>query len=135
MQIRAKIPFHELDFSYARSRGPGGQNVNKTNSAAVLRWNLLASEAFTADQKERVFRKLESRLTKEGDLVIRSDEFRDQDRNRSECIRRLGEILERALFVPKKRIATKPTRSSQRKRVEAKKSHGETKSLRKKVDY
>lgn len=135
MQIRAKVPFHELDFSYARSRGPGGQNVNKTNSAAVLRWNLLASEAFTVEQKERIFKKLENRLTKDGDLVIRSDEFRDQDRNRSECIRRLGEVLERALFVPKKRIATKPSRSSQRKRVEAKKSHGEIKSLRRKIDY
>ena len=128
-----QIPFHEMDFSYARSGGPGGQNVNKTNSAAILRWNLEGSVAFNEDQKERLRHKLQGKLTKEGDLVIRSDVHRDQDQNRSECIRRLNEILQRALHVPKKRVATKPTKSSQRKRVETKKQRSETKSLRQKI--
>lgn len=127
------IPFHEMDFSYARSGGPGGQNVNKTNSAAILRWNLAASEVFTADQKDRLLAKLGNKLSKEGDLIIRSDVHRDQDQNRSECIRRLHETLVRALHVPKKRVPTKPTKSSQRKRVASKKLHSETKSLRAKV--
>jgi ribosome-associated protein len=127
------IPFHELEFSYARSGGPGGQNVNKTNSAAILRWNLSASSVFTEVQKERLRAKLFNKLSKEGDLIIRSDVHRDQDQNRSECIRRLNDTLSRALHVAKKRVATKPTKSSQRKRVESKKIHSETKSLRKKI--
>lgn len=128
-----QIPFHEMDFSYARSGGPGGQNVNKTNSAAILRWNLEGSEVFNEDQKARLRSKLQGKLTKEGDLLIRSDVHRDQDQNRSECIRRLQDTLQRALHVPKKRVATKPTKSSQRKRVESKKLRSETKSLRQKV--
>ena len=81
----------------------------------------------------RLRMKLQAKLTKEGDLVIRSDVHRDQDQNRSECIRRLQEILQRALHVPKRRVATKPTKSSQRKRVETKKLRSETKSLRQKI--
>ncbi len=121
--ISIEIPFHELDFTYVRSRGPGGQNVNRTNSAAVLRWNLWASSSLRDELKERLAQKLQGKLTEDGDLIIRSDVHRDQDQNRSECIRRLHEILRKAVFVPKKRIATKPTKSSQRKRVESKKSN------------
>lgn len=128
-----QIPFHEMDFSYARSGGPGGQNVNKTNSAAILRWNLESSQVFNDDQKARLRLKLQGKMTKDGDLLIRSDVHRDQDQNRSECIRRLQETLQRALHVPKKRVATKPTKSSQRKRVETKKLRSETKSLRQKI--
>lgn len=131
--IHLQIPFSEFDFTYARSRGPGGQNVNRTNSAAILRWNLWASQAISQDVKERLAMKLHGKLTEEGDLLIRSETHRDQDQNRSECIRKLHEILQKALFVPKKRIATKPTRSSQRKRVDSKKRHAEIKSLRKKI--
>jgi ribosome-associated protein len=127
------IPFHELDFTYARSGGPGGQNVNKTNSAAILRWNLASSAVFTDDQKARLRAKLAGKLSKDGDLIIRSDIHRDQDQNRSECIKRLNETIARAMHVPKKRVATKPTKSSQRKRVESKKLHSETKSLRQKI--
>ncbi|MBV2168655.1 MAG: aminoacyl-tRNA hydrolase [Bdellovibrio sp.] len=131
--ITIQIPFAEMDFTYARSRGPGGQNVNRTNSAAILRWNLWASHVLSPELKEKLAQKLHGKLTEEGDLIIRSDVHRDQDQNRSECIRRLHETLRKALFVPKKRIATKPTRSSQRKRLEAKKIHAEIKSLRKKI--
>lgn len=128
-----QIPYHELEFTYARSRGPGGQNVNKTNSAALLRWNLWNSQSLTPEMKERLFAKLESKLTEEGDLLIRSDVHRDQDQNRSECIERLHETLAKALFVPKKRLATKPTRGATRRRLSSKKAHSEIKSLRQKV--
>lgn len=131
--MEINIPFHEFDFSYARSRGPGGQNVNRTNSAAILRWNLLNTQAFSEEVKQRLIHKLSSQLTSEGDLLIRSEEQRDQDQNRSACIRKLQALLKKALFVPKKRVATKPTRSSVRKRLDTKRHQSETKSLRRKV--
>ncbi|WP_374030143.1 alternative ribosome rescue aminoacyl-tRNA hydrolase ArfB [Bdellovibrio bacteriovorus] len=131
--ISVQIPFAEMDFTYARSRGPGGQNVNRTNSAAILRWNLWQSQVLSSEVKEKLALKLHGKLTEEGDLIIRSDVHRDQDQNRSECIRRLHETLRKALFVPKKRVATKPTKSSVRKRLESKKQHSEIKSLRQKV--
>lgn len=131
--IQIQIPFAELDFTYARSRGPGGQNVNRTNSAAILRWNLMSSQALSEELKLRLQAKLAAQLTEDGDILIRSDVHRDQDQNRSECIARLHALLRKALFVPKKRVATKPSRSSVRKRLDTKRKHSETKTLRQKV--
>ena len=127
------IPYHELEFTYARSRGPGGQNVNRTNSAAILRWNLYKTQVFSEAIKQRLIEKLATQLTADGDLLIRSEEHRDQDQNRSNCMRKLQVILRQALHVPKKRVATKPTRSGVRKRLEAKKRASETKTMRQKV--
>ena len=127
------IPFHEMDFTYARSRGPGGQNVNRTNSAAILRWNLMKSQAFNEETKLRLQTKLANQLTDDGDLLIRSEEFRDQDQNRSACIKKLQLIIQKALFVPKKRVATKPKKSAVRKRLDSKKHLSETKTLRKRI--
>ncbi|ASD63575.1 alternative ribosome rescue aminoacyl-tRNA hydrolase ArfB [Bdellovibrio bacteriovorus] len=131
--IEIQIPFAELDFTYARSRGPGGQNVNRTNSAAILRWNLMSSQVISEELKLRLQAKLAAQLTEDGDILIRSDVHRDQDQNRSECIARLHALLRKALFVPKKRVATKPSRSSVRKRLDTKRKHSETKTLRQKV--
>lgn len=131
--IEIQIPFAELDFTYARSRGPGGQNVNRTNSAAILRWNLMSSQVINEELKLRLQAKLAAQLTEDGDILIRSDVHRDQDQNRSECIARLHALLRKALFVPKKRVATKPSRSSVRKRLDTKRKHSETKTLRQKV--
>lgn len=131
--IEIQIPFAELDFTYARSRGPGGQNVNRTNSAAILRWNLMSSQVISEQLKLRLQAKLAAQLTEDGDILIRSDVHRDQDQNRSECIARLHALLRKALFVPKKRVATKPSRSSVRKRLDTKRKHSETKTLRQKV--
>ncbi|WP_413293683.1 alternative ribosome rescue aminoacyl-tRNA hydrolase ArfB [Bdellovibrio sp. HCB185ZH] len=125
--------YHEFDFTYARSRGPGGQNVNRTNSAAILRWNLRDSQALPENIKARLLEKLATQLTVDGDILIRSEEFRDQDQNRSACLKRLQALLQKALFVPKKRVATKPTRSSVRKRLDSKKRHSEVKAGRKKL--
>ncbi len=131
--IDIQILFAELDFTYARSRGPGGQNVNRTNSAAILRWNLMSSQVISDELKLRLQAKLAAQLTEDGDILIRSDVHRDQDQNRSECIARLHALLRKALFVPKKRVATKPSRSSVRKRLDTKRKHSETKTLRQKV--
>lgn len=129
-----KIPYHEMEFSYARSRGPGGQNVNKTNSAVILKWNLLQSTSISEETREKLLTKLAGKLTNEGYIIIRSEVHRDQDQNKSECIAKLHGLLQKALIVPKKRVATKPTRSSVRKRLDSKTRHSEIKSLRKKVD-
>ncbi len=131
--MKVQIPFHELEFSSVRSRGPGGQNVNKTNSAVILRWNLPSSQGISGEVKEKLLAKLGAKLTTEGDLLVRSEEHRDQIQNRGDCIRKLHEIIERALFVHKKRVPTKPTLSSKRRRLTGKKSHSEKKALRGKV--
>lgn len=116
----ARIPWNELDFENSRSRGPGGQNVNKTNSAVQLRWSLAETEAFSPEQKEKLLARLVSKLTTNGELLIRSEVFRDQDRNRKECLRKLGLLLEQGLRDPKPRKATRPTKSSRRKRLDEK---------------
>ncbi len=128
------IKYEELEFTFVRSRGPGGQNVNKTNSAAQMRWNVLSSSSITDDQKSEVFKKLERLLVDGIFLIFRSDTFRDQDRNKSECIRKLTLLLEKTLKKEKKRIPSKPTRSSVRKRLDGKKKSSETKKMRGKIN-
>ena len=124
------IPENELTFTYARSGGPGGQNVNKVSSKAVLRWQLAASTVVSEEVKGRIARLEKKRVTTEGELIITSQRFRDQERNREDCLERLREIVLRALVLPKPRKATKPTRGSQRRRLADKKHRSETKQGR-----
>lgn len=128
----AKIPFNEFTFETMRSRGPGGQNVNRTNSAVVLRWPVANSSAFNEVDKSRIRDRLSHLITMEGDLIIRSEVHRSQDQNRKACLEKLEVYLQKAFFVPKARFKTKPTRSSVRKRVESKRHVSGIKSLRKK---
>ena len=123
------IPYSEFDLSYVRSSGPGGQNVNKVNSKAVLRWNLHKS-ALPVEIRSRVFRRLNSQLTLEGEIVLSSDRFRDQTRNREDCYEKLQKLLVSAVAIPKVRKKTKPSHSSQRKGKEAKSQHSQKKKLR-----
>jgi len=127
------IPEGELSFSYARSGGPGGQNVNKVSTKAVLRWKLAESGSVSAEVKERIARLERKRVTTEGELVIASQRYRDQERNREDCLERLREIVLRALVVPKVRKATKPTKGSKRRRLAEKKRRSETKQGRRDV--
>lgn len=129
----SRIPWNEFSFEVSRSGGPGGQNVNRTNSAVLLRWSLAATTAFSEEEKEKLLRRLANRLTVNGEILIRSQESRDQDQNKKSCLKKLDDILFRALQDPKPRKATKPTRSSQRKRVESKVHRGEIKAARQKV--
>lgn len=130
-----KIPWNELDFGVARSRGPGGQNVNRTNSAVQLRFNIPKSQAFTEFERTRILEKIANKLTTEGDLLIRSEESRDQEMNRKNCLKKLDAHLERAFHRDPPRRKTKPTKSSQRKRVEGKKIKSDIKKNRAKVSY
>jgi len=123
----------EVSFVAVRSRGPGGQNVNKVSSAAVLYWNFASSDLITDQQKELIRYKLQSALNKEGQLYLRSDEFRDLERNKSRCLEKLEMLLRTAFHKPKKRTATKPTRSSKLRKLESKTRRSETKKMRQKV--
>jgi ribosome-associated protein len=123
-----KIPYSEFSFSFARSSGPGGQNVNKVNSKAILKWNLDESISITEDQRAHLISKL--KLNESGEVVVMSDRFRDQGRNKEDCIEKFYALLKKALHVPQKRKKTKKSYSSQLKAKESKKRHSEKKGLR-----
>ena len=125
-----QIPDDELSFTYARSGGPGGQNVNKVASKAVLRWSLAQSRSVPDDVKVRFRTLFPSRLTVEGDVVIHSQEFRDQERNRQACLEKLGELLRLATRKPKVRRPTRPSRGSKERRLAAKRERSARKSGR-----
>jgi len=122
----------EIHFEAHRSSGPGGQNVNKTNSAMTLRWSFENSVYLTVEQKNLIREKLKSYRTSDGEILIKSQEFRDQPQNKNAGLRKLEELLKKAFFKPKKRFKTRPTRSSIEKRLTAKKINSATKSNRKK---
>ncbi len=123
----------EVQFVAVRSRGPGGQNVNKVSSAAVLYWNFESSNLISEPQKDLIRHKLASTVNKEGQIYTRSDEFRDLERNKARCLEKLLNLLSLAFYKPKKRKATQPTRSSQLKKLESKNRRSETKKMRQKI--
>jgi ribosome-associated protein len=125
-----RIPESEFVWSYVRSGGPGGQNVNKVASKAVLRWPLAASPSLPPDVKARLRAREANRITAEGELVLTSQRYRDQERNRQDCLDKLREMIARAAARPKVRRKTKPTRGSQEARLRAKKRRAGTKAAR-----
>ena len=125
----------ELCFEATRSSGPGGQHVNKSSTAMILRWNIRNSKSFDEKTWTYLINKMASLLTNDGDLVIRSEEFRSQESNKRRCLDKLDKMLNAAFFKPKKRKKTKPSKSSIRKNKEIKKQHSQRKKLRKKVSY
>jgi ribosome-associated protein len=124
------IPDDELVFSFARSGGPGGQNVNKVASKAVLRWNLSANTSLPAEVRDRLRQQQANRITAEGELVIQGQRFRDQNRNIEDCRERLRAMVLEALTPPTPRKKTRPTRGSKRRRLTDKRQHSERKQRR-----
>jgi ribosome-associated protein len=125
------IPHNEFTFSYSKSSGPGGQKVNKTNTKVTLRWNIETSEAIGKGVKERFLQKYGNRVV-DGVVIIISQRFRSQERNVSDCIEKLEEMMESVRVAPKKRRPTKPTRLSVEKRLKEKKGKSDIKKLRRK---
>jgi ribosome-associated protein len=125
-----QIPDAELTESFVRSSGPGGQNVNKVASAVELRFDVANSPSLPEALRARVLARRDRRLTADGVLVIQASRLRDQARNREDARERLAEILRAALHVPKKRVATRPTRASKERRLDAKRVRSTNKQQR-----
>lgn len=129
----ADIPEREIDISAMRSSGPGGQNVNKVSTAIHLRFDIDAS-SLPDELKSRLKRLRDSRLTGEGVIVIKAQQFRSQEKNREDALARLDELLQRAQVVRKVRRQTKPSKSAVARRLDEKKLRGKAKALRRDPD-
>jgi ribosome-associated protein len=124
------IPDSELQFTFARSGGPGGQNVNKVNSKALLRWNVVSSSSLPEDVRSRFLAKFRHRITQSGDLLVASQRYRDQPKNVADCCEKVAAMLREVLVPPKRRRATKPTKGSRLRRLQDKRQQGAKKEGR-----
>ena len=133
ISAHVRIPLAEIELTAMRAQSAGGQSVNKNSSAIHLRFDIAAS-SLPAAYKERLLRLSDQRITKEGLLIIKAQEHRTQERNRAAALGRLQDLVRAAAAVQKKRIATRPTAGSRRRRLDAKGRRGNIKALRRGAD-
>ncbi len=127
------IPLAEIDISAIRSRGAGGQNVNKVSTAIHIRFNVRTSTALSDEDRQRVLGLNDQRISKEGVIVIKSQRFRSQEKNRLDALDKLAELIRTSLIRKKPRKKTKPSRKSRQKRLDEKTKRGRLKESRGKV--
>ncbi len=125
-----KVPVSELRLSFSRSSGPGGQNVNKVNSKVTLRWKVTETTSLPEPVRQRFLKAFPNRMNSEGELVIHSQRYREQERNRADCIDKLRDLVLSVANAPKARRKTRPTRASRERRLREKRHRSETKSRR-----
>lgn len=132
IEIRPKIFLDdsEIKFTFIRSPGPGGQNVNKVASGVQLRFDVIHSTSLPDPVRSRLLTLLENKITLQGELIIKATRYRTQERNKQDALDRLIYFIQQAAIIPKKRKKTKPTFASTQLRLEKKKLHSKTKSLR-----
>lgn len=128
------VPLTELVFRFVRSSGPGGQNVNKVATKAVLRWDIDATTSLAESIKERFVQQNQNRINSEGELVLASDRFRSQTRNMKDCLDKLRALLSEVLRPPKPRRPTRPSAGVRRRRLEDKRHLSQKKRTRQTVD-
>lgn len=127
------IPLTEFEFTFSRSSGPGGQNVNKVNTKVTLHWSITTSASVPEEMRARFVAKFRRRINNQGQLVVISQRFRDQGRNVGDCLAKLREMLTSVAVAPKVRKATRPTRASRERRLQAKQRTGEKKQGRHRI--
>ncbi|MCH8308004.1 MAG: aminoacyl-tRNA hydrolase [Proteobacteria bacterium] len=127
------VPLAEIEISAIRSQGAGGQNVNKVSTAIHIRFDVRASSALSDNDKARVLRLRDQRISKEGVIVIKSQRFRSQDKNRSDALEKLAEMIRKALVEKKPRKPTRPSKRSREKRLDEKIKRGRLKETRRKI--
>ncbi len=132
--MNAEKIIKELKFKAVRSSGAGGQHVNKVSSKVELLFDLQNSTEFTEEEKELLLQKLKSKLTKENVLLLSCDESRSQHKNKEIVVKRFLTLIISSLKIPKKRKATKPSKSSIQKRLDKKKKHAYKKAFRRKPE-